>query len=78
MPELPDLTVYMERMEDLLVGQELEKVRLKSSFLLRSVEPPLQVVEGRRLEALRRIGKALRPPARTRIARSTSRRGPCS
>ncbi len=59
MPELPDLTVYIERMRDLLVGEELEMVRLFSPFLLRSVEPPLAAVAGKRLKGVDRIGKRL-------------------
>ena len=59
MPELPDLTVYIERMQDLLVGKELEMVRLFSPFLLRSVDPPLEAVAEKRLLGVGRIGKRL-------------------
>ncbi|MEE8545573.1 MAG: DNA-formamidopyrimidine glycosylase family protein [Alphaproteobacteria bacterium] len=59
MPELPDITVYIEALERRLVGAPLEGVRLASPFLLRTVEPPLTAVEGRRVVGLRRLGKRI-------------------
>jgi formamidopyrimidine-DNA glycosylase len=59
MPELPDVTVYVERLLAMAGGAELRAVRLKSAFLLRSVEPPLQAVFGRRLETVERLGKRI-------------------
>ena len=59
MPELPDVTVYRERLEALLAGRVLEQVRLLSPFLLRSVEPPLTSLHGRELRAVERLGKRL-------------------
>lgn len=59
MPELPDVTVYRERIEALLGGQVLEAVRLRSPFLLRSVDPPLDALHGRTLCAVERLGKRL-------------------
>jgi formamidopyrimidine-DNA glycosylase len=59
MPELPDITLYIERLEPLLLGQPLRRARLGSPFLLRSVEPPLQAAEGRRVRELRRLGKRI-------------------
>ncbi|HTW38429.1 MAG TPA: DNA-formamidopyrimidine glycosylase family protein [Steroidobacteraceae bacterium] len=59
MPELPDLTVYREALEARLVGHRLERIAIASPFLLRSVSPPLQSVEGRRVTQVRRIGKRL-------------------
>ncbi|MEE8247344.1 MAG: DNA-formamidopyrimidine glycosylase family protein [Alphaproteobacteria bacterium] len=59
MPELPDITVYIEALERRLVGAPLEGVRLASPFLLRTVEPPLTAVEGRRVAGLRRLGKRI-------------------
>ena len=41
MPELPDITVYIEALEKRILGQRLEKARINSPFLLRSVEPPV-------------------------------------
>lgn len=59
MPELPDLTVYIEALETRIVGRPLEAVRLGSPFLLRSVEPKLEETFGRRVVALRRLGKRI-------------------
>jgi formamidopyrimidine-DNA glycosylase len=59
MPELPDLTVYREALEQRIAGQQLEKVLLQSPFLLRTVEPPIGSVLGRRAGEVRRIGKRL-------------------
>jgi formamidopyrimidine-DNA glycosylase len=59
MPELPDVTVYVEHLERLLKGQALRRVRLASPFVLRSVSPPLAAVQGRRLIAVTRLGKRL-------------------
>jgi formamidopyrimidine-DNA glycosylase len=58
-PELPDVTVYVERLEALLTGKTLNGVRLKSPFLLRSVDPPLDAVKGRAVTGVRRVGKRL-------------------
>lgn len=57
MPELPDVTVYVEALERRILGERLEDVRLASPFLLRSVEPPLGVVRGRTVSGVRRLGK---------------------
>jgi formamidopyrimidine-DNA glycosylase len=59
MPELPDLTVYLEALHQRIVGQPLERVRILSPFLLRTALPPIQSAEGRRVHAVRRIGKRL-------------------
>lgn len=59
MPELPDVTVYLECLEPRVVGAVLEKVRLVSPFLLRSVAPPLSDAVGKRVQGLRRLGKRL-------------------
>ena len=59
MPEIPDLAVYLDALERDAVGERLERVRLASPFLLRSVEPKLAELEGRKLLGLRRIGKRL-------------------
>jgi formamidopyrimidine-DNA glycosylase len=58
-PELPDVTVYLEALEARVLGHPLERVRVASPFLLRTVEPPLAAVEGRIVRALRRLGKRL-------------------
>jgi formamidopyrimidine-DNA glycosylase len=59
MPELPDITVYAEALARRVVGETLERVRLASPFLLRSVEPPLAAAEGRRVLGVRRLGKRI-------------------
>lgn len=59
MPELPDVVVYLECLRPRVVGQPLEGVRLASPFLLRSVDPPPCEAHGRRVLALRRLGKRL-------------------
>ncbi|MGH2566966.1 MAG: Fpg/Nei family DNA glycosylase [Bacteroidota bacterium] len=59
MPELPDLTIYLESLESRIAGQRLEKIRLASPFLLRSVEPPLQTAERKKVIGLRRVGKRI-------------------
>lgn len=58
-PELPDITLYLERLEPLVVGETLLGVRLATPFLLRSVEPPLGAAAGRRVRGLRRLGKRI-------------------
>ena len=59
MPELPDVTVYVERLEALVGSAQLERVRLKSPFLLRSVAPPIAAVNGKAVRAVRRLGKRI-------------------
>jgi len=59
MPELPDVTVYVEHLDRLVRGEILRRVRLASPFVLRSIAPPLKNIEGRKLEAVSRLGKRL-------------------
>jgi formamidopyrimidine-DNA glycosylase len=59
MPELPDLTIYREAIERHFAGDVLEQIRLKSPFLLRTVEPPISAVHGKRLKDVSRLGKRL-------------------
>ena len=59
MPELPDVAVYIEALQPRIVGQRLERVRLRSPFLLRTVDPPLSAVFGARVVGVRRIGKRI-------------------
>jgi formamidopyrimidine-DNA glycosylase len=59
MPELPDIAAYITALEPRIVGQLLERVRLQSAFLLRTAQPPLEDVEGRKVRELRRIGKRI-------------------
>ena len=59
MPELPDVSVYIESLAPRVVGQRLERVRLASPFLLRTVDPPLAELFGKHVRALRRLGKRI-------------------
>ncbi len=59
MPEYPDLQTYLECLKPRVINRVLNKVRLGSPFVLRSVEPPLAAIEKRRVVELRRIGKRI-------------------
>ena len=59
MPELPDIRVYLDCLEPRCVGRPLERIRVLGPSVLRSVEPPLAELEGRRVEGLRRLGKRI-------------------
>ena len=59
MPELPDVTVYLEHLERRLIGHTLERVRIAGLNLLRTAEPPLDAAHGRRVVGVRRIGKRI-------------------
>src|SRR5213592_3306540 len=59
MPELPDVVLYIEALEPRLRGARLERVRLLSPFVLRSVDPPLAAAAGRAVSGLRRLGKRI-------------------
>ena len=57
MPELPDILLYLHALAPRIVGRRLDRVRLASPFLLRSVDPPLSAIEGHIVKDLDRIGK---------------------
>jgi formamidopyrimidine-DNA glycosylase len=59
MPELPDINAYLWALEARTLGKTLERVRLGSPFLLRTVQPPIADVQGRVVRELRRIGKRI-------------------
>ena len=59
MPELPDILLYLHALAPRIVGQRLDRVRLASPFLLRSVDPPLSAIEGHIVRGLDRIGKRI-------------------
>jgi formamidopyrimidine-DNA glycosylase len=59
MPELPDVSVYVEALQQRLVGQTLQKVRLASPFVLRTFDPPASALEGRTIRSIRRLGKRI-------------------
>jgi formamidopyrimidine-DNA glycosylase len=57
MPELPDISAYLSALQERVVGQALERVRINSAFLLRTASPPISDAAGHVVTALRRIGK---------------------
>ncbi len=59
MPELPDIAGYITALEPRIVGETLERVRIATPFLLRTVEPPVTQVEGTTVREIRRIGKRI-------------------
>ena len=59
MPELPDITVYAESIERLLTDAVLQKILLPNVFILRTVDPPVDAFEGKRLQRVERIGKRI-------------------
>jgi formamidopyrimidine-DNA glycosylase len=59
MPELPDITLYCEALEQRILGRRLERARLNTPFLLRSVEPRLDAVVGASVTAIKRLGKRI-------------------
>jgi formamidopyrimidine-DNA glycosylase len=59
MPELPDITAYIAALEPRIVGKTLERVRLQSVFVLRTVDPPITSVEGKTVREIRHIGKRI-------------------
>jgi len=59
MPELPDITIYLEALEPRVLGKSLSRVRVTSPFLLRTVAPPLVGINRRTVTALRRVGKRI-------------------
>src|SRR6266545_1852636 len=59
MPELPDIVIYLEALEQRILRKTLERVTIVSPFLLRTALPPISSVEGRRVVGLRRLGKRI-------------------
>ena len=59
MPELPDIAAYITALKPRIVGQPIERIRIASPFLLRTVQPTVADVEGRAVRELRRIGKRI-------------------
>jgi formamidopyrimidine-DNA glycosylase len=59
MPELPDITVYIEALEKRLLGARLESARITHPFLLRTFDPPMTALLGRRVVGFRRVGKRI-------------------
>ena len=59
MPELPDITVYIETVRSRIVGQEIRSARALNPFVLRTVDPPLSAVVGKRVRTISRLGKRI-------------------
>jgi len=59
MPELPDIVIYLERLQARVLHKPVRSIRLLNPFLLRSVTPPLQEAVGRKVVALLRLGKRI-------------------
>jgi len=59
MPELPDITVYIEALASRITGQRLERTRIAKPFLLRSVDPPISAANGKAVVGVRRMGKRI-------------------
>jgi formamidopyrimidine-DNA glycosylase len=58
-PELPDITVYLEALSSRILNQRLERVRLNTPFLLRTTDPPISAAEGAAVIELQRVGKRI-------------------
>ncbi|HWP81712.1 MAG TPA: DNA-formamidopyrimidine glycosylase family protein [Bacteroidota bacterium] len=59
MPELPDLTLYIEKLQERILNARIEKINLTAPFFLRSVDPPLREAEGKLIRGFERIGKRI-------------------
>jgi formamidopyrimidine-DNA glycosylase len=59
MPELPDITIYVEALERRIVGRTLEEVRIRSPFLVRTFDPPLESTFGKTVREVTRLGKRI-------------------
>jgi formamidopyrimidine-DNA glycosylase len=58
-PELPDITVYIEALQSRILGQSLDRIRIATPFLLRTVDPPPASLESRIVRDIRRVGKRI-------------------
>jgi formamidopyrimidine-DNA glycosylase len=58
-PELPDVTVYIELIAAKTIGRKIERVRVTNPFVVRSVDPPIREIEGKTVREIRRIGKRI-------------------
>src|SRR6202166_3078603 len=59
MPELPDITVYIEALEQRISGHTLTQAQIASPFLLRTIEPPVEACVGHKVSSIRRVGKRI-------------------
>jgi formamidopyrimidine-DNA glycosylase len=58
-PELPDITVYIDCLKSRVLGQTVEQIVIRNPFVLRTVDPPVAAVQGKRVVELRRLGKRI-------------------
>jgi formamidopyrimidine-DNA glycosylase len=59
MPELPDVTIYVEALRERIVGHQLQRLTIRGPFLLRTVTPPVDSLRGKSVQAVRRLGKQI-------------------
>src|SRR3954453_18551122 len=59
MPELPDITLYLDRLAPRILDRPLLRLTIRSPFVLRSVDPPLSALDGKRVVGLARMGKSI-------------------
>jgi formamidopyrimidine-DNA glycosylase len=59
MPEFPDVTIYIEALNERVLNETIQKIRIGSPFVLRSFDPPIGAAEGKKILALRRLGKRI-------------------
>jgi formamidopyrimidine-DNA glycosylase len=59
LPELPDIELYLHALQSRIAGQRLDRIRIASPFLVRSFDPPVDQAHGKKVVALRRLGKRL-------------------
>ena len=59
MPELPDIALYLNALEARILNRRLERIAIRSPFLLRSVDPPIKSVQGQQVTGIRRLGKRI-------------------
>jgi formamidopyrimidine-DNA glycosylase len=59
MPELPDVTVYIEALNERVLNQPMQKIRIGSPFIVRSFDPPISAAQGKKVIGLRRLGKRI-------------------
>src|SRR5262245_981930 len=59
MPELPDITLYIEALERRVVGRRLDTIRIRSPFLVRTYDPHLASLDGKVVRRMRRLGKRI-------------------
>src|SRR5512146_1461722 len=59
MPELPDITVYIEALQERILRHPLERIRIVSPFLLRTAKPPVDSAAGKKVKQIRRLGKRI-------------------